>query len=150
VGGFIFERGAWAQAGFARHGASGVLLALNILLDEHIWPGVVSTIRAMLPQLQVESLHHFSGGRLMNCDDGIILRECRREKWILVTFDVNTIPAILSEIAVNQEEHAGMIFISSKSFAQNDYPSLARALVELARSELDADWTNRVVFLSKC
>ena len=86
----------------------------------------------------------------MNCDDGIILRECRREKWILVTFDVNTIPAILSEIAVNQEEHAGVIFISSKSFAQNDHPGLARALVELARSELDADWTNRVVFLSKC
>jgi hypothetical protein len=52
-------------------------------------------------------------------------------------------------MAVNQEEHAGVIFISSKSFAQNDHPSLARALVELARSELDADWTNRVVFLSK-
>ena len=103
----------------------------------------------MLPQLQVESLHHFSGGRLMNCDDGIILRECRSEKWILVTFDVNTIPAILSEMAVNQEEHAGVVFISSKSFAQNDHPSLARALVELASGELDADWTNRVVFLSK-
>jgi hypothetical protein len=67
----------------------------------------------------------------------------------LVTFDLNTIPAILSEMAVNQEEHAGVIFISSKSFAQNDHSSIARALVELARGELDADWTNRVVFLSK-
>jgi hypothetical protein len=52
-------------------------------------------------------------------------------------------------MAVNQEEHAGVIFISSKSFAQNDHSSIARALVELARGELDADWTNRVVFLSK-
>lgn len=103
----------------------------------------------MLPLVKVESLHHFSGGRLMNCDDEIILRECQKEKWILVTFDVNTIPAILSEMAVNQEEHAGVIFISSKSFAQNDHASLARALVELAHGEVDADWTNRVMFLSK-
>lgn len=85
----------------------------------------------------------------MNCDDGIILRECQREKWVLVTFDVNTIPAILTEMAVNQEEHAGVIFISSKSFAQNDYPGIAHALAELARDELDTDWTNRVMFLSK-
>lgn len=122
---------------------------MNLLLDEHIWPGVASIIKAMLPQVKVESLHDFSGGRLMNCDDEIILRECHREKWILVTFDVNTIPAILSEMAVNQEAHAGVIFISSKSFAQNDHSSLARALVDLARGEVDADWSNRVMFLSK-
>jgi predicted nuclease of predicted toxin-antitoxin system len=122
---------------------------LNLLLDEHIWPGVAEIIKAKLPQVQVASLHDFSDGRLMNCDDEIILRECQREKWILVTFDVNTIPAILSEMAVNQEAHAGVIFVSSKSFAQNDHSSLARALVEVARGELDADWTNRVMFLSK-
>jgi hypothetical protein len=103
----------------------------------------------MLLLAKVESLHDFCGGRLMNCDDGIILRECQRKKWILVTFDVNTIPAILSEMAVNQEEHAGVIFVSSKSSAQNDHSSLARALVELACSEVDADWTNRIMFLSK-
>ena len=122
---------------------------MNLLLDEHIWLGVASIIRPMLPLAKVESLHDFCGGRLMNCDDGVILRECQRKKWILVTFDLNTIPAILSEMAVNQEEHAGVIFISSKSFAQNDHSSIARALAELARGELDADWTNRVVFLSK-
>ena len=122
---------------------------MNLLLDEHIWPGVASIIKSMLPLAKVESLHDFCGGRLMNCDDGIILRECQRKKWILVTFDVNTIPAILSEMAVNQEEHAGVIFVSSKSFAQNDHSSIARALVELARGELDADWTNCVMFLSK-
>jgi len=103
----------------------------------------------MCSQLQVESIHGFCGGRLMNCDDGMILRECQIGKWILVTFDVNSIPAILSEMATNQEDHAGVIFVSSKSFAQNDHFSIARALVELARSEVGADWMNRVMFLSK-
>lgn len=48
-----------------------------------------------------------------------------------------------------QEHHAGVIFVSSKSFAQNNHSILAKALVELARGELDADWTSRVLFLSK-
>jgi hypothetical protein len=42
-----------------------------------------------------------------------------------------------------------VVFISSKSFAQNDHSALAKALVELARGEFDTDWTNRVLFLSK-
>jgi hypothetical protein len=122
---------------------------LNLLLDEHIWPGVAAIVRDLLPQVQVESIHDFCGGRLMNCEDGIILRECLNGNWILVTFDVNTIPAILGEMAVTQEDHSGVVFISSKSFAQNDHSALAKALVELARGEFDADWTNRVLFLSK-
>jgi hypothetical protein len=122
---------------------------LNLLLDEHIWPGVAAMIKASLPQVQVESIHDFRGGRLMNCDDEAILRECTNGKWSLVTFDVNTIPALLGEMAVNQDDHAGVIFVSSKSFAQNNHSSLAKALVELARGEFDTDWTNRVLFLSK-
>ena len=122
---------------------------MNLLLDEHIWPGVAALIKASLPQVQVESIHDFRGGRLMNCEDGVILRECLNGEWTLVTFDVNTIPALLGEMAVNQEDHSGVVFISSKSFAQNDHSSLAKALVELARGEFDADWTNRVLFLSK-
>ena len=122
---------------------------MNLLLDEHIWPGVAAIVRDLLPQVQVESIHDFRGGRLMNCEDGIILRECLNGNWILVTFDVNTIPAILGEMAVNQEDHAGVVFVSSKSFAQNEHFTLAKGLVELARGEFDADWTNRVLFLSK-
>lgn len=122
---------------------------MNLLLDEHIWPGVAAMIKALLPQVQVESIHDFRGGRFMNCEDGIILGECANGNWILVTFDVNTIPAVLSEMAMNQEDHAGVIFVSSKSFAQNNHSILTKALVELARGELDADWTNRVLFLSK-
>ena len=122
---------------------------MNLLLDEHIWPGVAAIVRDLLQQVQAESIHDFRGGRLMNCEDGIILRECLNGKWILVTFDVNTIPAILGEMAVNQEDHSGVVFVSSKSFAQNDHSALAKALVELARAEFDSEWKNRVLFLSK-
>ena len=122
---------------------------MNLLLDEHIWPGVTAMIKASLPQVQVESIHDFRGGRLMNCEDGIILRECLNGEWTLVTFDVNTIPAILGEMAVNQEDHSGVVFVSSKSFAQNDHSALAKALAGLARAEFDSEWKNRVLFLSK-
>lgn len=110
---------------------------------------MAAIFRDLLPQVQVESIHDFRGARLMNCEDGIILRECLNENWILVTFDVNMIPAILGEMAVNQEDHSGVVFVSSKSFAQNDHSALAKALVGLARAEFDSDWTNRVLFLSK-
>jgi predicted nuclease of predicted toxin-antitoxin system len=122
---------------------------LKLLLDEHIWPGLASMVKLTLPAADVESIHTFSGGRFLNCDDAEILREARRAGRILVTFDVNTIPALLHEMAAAEELHSGVIFISAKSFAQNDHQGLALALAGLLRDETSADWTNRVMFLHK-
>ena len=122
---------------------------MKLLLDEHIWPGLASMVKLTLPKADVESIHTFSGGRFLNCDDAAILREARRAGRTLVTFDVNTIPALLHEMAAAEELHSGVIFISAKSFAQNDHQGLALALVGLLRDETSADWTNRVMFLRK-
>ena len=122
---------------------------MKLLLDEHIWPGVGALVRKLLPSAEIETIHEYSGGRLMNCDDGAILQETYQAGLTLVTFDVNTIPTLLREMAVAQENHAGVVFISSRSFAQNDHRGLASALVELLRAESSAPWTNRVMFLSK-
>ncbi len=122
---------------------------MKLLLDEHVWPGVASLVKKMLPSAQIESMHDFADGRLMNCDDGVVLDEACRAGCILVTFDVNTIPALLRDKAIAQDCHAGVIFVSSKSFPQNDHPGLARALAEVVRAESKAVWTNRVVFLTK-
>jgi hypothetical protein len=122
---------------------------LKLLLDEHIWPGMVPLLKRMLQGLDVVSIHDFCSGRLMNCDDGIILRECILAERVLVTFDVNSIPWRLGEMAVDQEDHAGVVFFSAKSCAQNDYAGLARSLVQLVIAESDSDWTNRVVFVSR-
>lgn len=85
----------------------------------------------------------------MNVGDDEILLKAHRGGWTLVTFDLNTIPRLLSEKALVSEDHGGIIFISSKSFAQNDYADLAQALSLVARSEAEKDWTNRVMFLSR-
>jgi hypothetical protein len=50
---------------------------------------------------------------------------------------------------ISGEDHGGVIFVSSKSFAQNDHAGLAAALAGLWQSDADADWTNRIVFLSR-
>lgn len=122
---------------------------MKFLLDEHIWPGVAELVKRHTPTAEIVSLHHYSGGRLVNVGDDEILTEAHRGGWTLVTFDLNTIPRLLSEKAVASEDHSGIIFISSKSFAQNDYAGLVQALSLVARSEAEKDWTNRVMFLSR-
>lgn len=123
---------------------------MKLLLDEHIWPGLAAMVQKRLPGTQAESLHEFSCGRFINCEDGMILREAHQSGYTLATFDVNTIPAVLQEMAEAQENHSGVIFISSKSFAQNDHQGVANALVALIEADPDAVWMNRVVFLRKC
>ena len=121
---------------------------MKLLLDEHIWPGVAGLVKQIVPAAEAESIHGFREGRLMNSDDAVILREAHQAGRILVTFDVNTIPALLQEMAELDDEHGGVIFISAKSFAQNDHNGIARALAKIMREEAGSVWTNRVVFLS--
>jgi hypothetical protein len=122
---------------------------LKLLLDEHLWPGVADLVRRGLPGAQIQSLHHYDNGRLMNTTDDEILAEARRGEWTLVTFDLNTIPRLLSDKAMAQEDHGGVIFVSHKSFAQNDHGGLAKALIAVLQSESETDWTNRIMFLSR-
>ena len=122
---------------------------MKLLLDEHIWPGVAGLVKQMIPAADVESIHSFCRGRLINSDDAVILREARQAGRALATFDVNTIPALLQEMAAVDDDHSGVIFISAKSFAQNDHNGIARALAEILREEADTIWTNRVIFLNR-
>jgi len=122
---------------------------LKLLLDEHLWPGLAGLVRRTLPNQKIESLHHYGQGHWLNSPDDELLAEAHRSGWVWVTFDVNTIPRLLQEKAVAGEDHSGVIFISSKSFAQNDHAGLTTALVELIRLDGKGNWTNRVVFLEK-
>jgi len=122
---------------------------LKLLLDEHIWPGVAELVKRQIPEAEVESIHHYADGSLVNTTDDEVLAEAHRDGWTLVTFDLNTIPRLLGEKAMASEDHSGIVFISSKSFAQNDHVRLAQALSLVAQSESAADWRNRVMFLSR-
>jgi len=122
---------------------------LKLLLDEHLWPGLPALVRKFAPGSVVESIHDYRSGALMNCADEHVLAEARRGGFALVTFDLNTIPALLREKATVEEDHEGVIFVSSKSFAQNDHGGLARALAGILLANEGAMWTNRVVYLTR-
>ena len=81
--------------------------------------------------------------------DERLLNEALRDKLVLVTFDLATIPPLLQEMAVTGRNHGGVIFISSRSFPQNDLTGIASALKALHKSSGRTDWKNRAVFLSK-
>ena len=119
------------------------------LLDEHLSPEVVRVAKTLKPKFAVWTLHEWHSGLFVGQSDVRILREAAREGMVLVTFDVNTIPALLQEMAVAGENHAGVVFVSSKTFAQNDSAGIAAALVRLRQSHKSGDWTNRIVFLTK-
>lgn len=122
---------------------------MKLLLDEHIWPGVAGLLRPYVPSAQVDSIHHYDGGILMNTTDEEILAAACRNGWTLVTFDRNTIPSLLREMAATGENHGGVIFVSSKSFAQNDHARLAQALSAVVRSEGETGWSNRTMYLAR-
>ena len=71
-----------------------------------------------------------------------ILEESRRrESFRAVEF---------RDFAVAGEDHAGVLFVSIKSLAQNDFRHLAHAIVALVkRSSGEDNWTNRVDFLTR-
>ena len=122
---------------------------MKLLLDEHLWPGLVELVKRVLPQQKIESLHHYAQGHWLNSPDEDLLTEAHRGGWVWVTFDVNTIPRLLHEKAIASEDHSGVIFISSKSYAQNDHAGLAAALTEVIGREGKGEWTNRIMFLEK-
>jgi predicted nuclease of predicted toxin-antitoxin system len=121
----------------------------KLLLDEHIWPPLAARLREALPGAQIESLHEWRRGRLLHQSDERILLEAREARLTLVTFDLATIPPLLVDKAALGEEHSGVIFISAKSFSQNDHGGLLRAIVRWWPEWSAFSWTNRVEFLRR-
>ena len=121
----------------------------KLLLDEHIFPGIAEQVKKKLPQAKIESLHSWNHARLLQQSDERILLEARQEGWTLLTFDLATIPPLLSQMRAVAADHAGVIFVSRKSFAQNDYGGLVSALVSSWAGWKKLDWKNQMHFLSR-
>lgn len=122
---------------------------LRLLLDEQLYSGLVEMLKAAAPEMQVESVHHWNKGRHLNQPDARILIEAHEAGLTLVSFDVNTIPGLIAEMMECSESHAGVIFASAKTFAQNDYGGFVRALVQLWNHARNDVWTDRGDFLRK-
>lgn len=122
---------------------------LTFLLDEHLPSALIGLLKKAEPELSVETVHSWREGRLLNQPDERILREARQAEMTLVTFDVNTVPATLREMAERDETHFGVVLISSRTFPQNDYQGLVQALLALWKQSKDEIWLNRCVFLRR-
>ncbi len=121
----------------------------KLLLDEHISPVIAGQLRCALPKAKIDSIHSWERGRLRQQSDARILLEARQSGWSLLTFDLATIPPLLADMAELGEDHAGVIFVSSKFFAQNDYGRLVKALCTAWLNWEQQNWKNRVEFLQK-
>jgi hypothetical protein len=115
------------------------------LLDEHL----SSEVAGLGPARLAVALRDWRGGVLLGQSDQRLLAEAASERLVFVTFDLATIPTLLQEMGAVGRNHAGVVFISSRSFAQNDHAGIASALHALHLAYQTEGWTNRVVFLRK-
>jgi hypothetical protein len=121
---------------------------MRLLLDENCPRKLAEVLTREEPLLSFTRIQEWHDGRFMGRDDHEILAAAAPEGLVLFTFDGTTIPSVLTDMAVADQAHAGVVFASSKRMPQRAHMSFAHALVRLWRAEKDADWTNRVVFLS--
>lgn len=78
-----------------------------------------------------------------------MLQAAAARQLTLVTYDLRTIPPLLKIWAETGVHHQGVIFVDRKSIDPGDIGGLIRALCELFDALREADWTDRIVYLTK-
>lgn len=114
-----------------------------LLLDADVPPSVVATLR---------KLGHDAGAAsgdpaLEALGDTELLREATRQNRVLVTFNVADFSEAAKRFAHEQEDHAGIILIHSRSFARTDIGAIARTINGLLRSR--ESFANDCVYLQE-
>lgn len=122
---------------------------LKMLLDEHIPPAVAGGLKMLIRSIKVHALRNWQGGSFLGQPDEVILDEAAALGLTLVTYDLDTIPKILSDRMHMGLPHGGVVFIPQNQIRSSDVGGLVRALSELHKREGKTDWTNRIVFLRR-
>lgn len=122
---------------------------LHLLLDEHISPAVAREAAGKCPGLRIQAFQHWQAGRFLGAPDRVLLPEAIKARLCLVTYDQKTIRPLLKEWAEQGVHHTGVIFVDAKTIPPQDLGGLVKALCRLWTRERQADWTNRVVFLTR-
>ena len=118
-----------------------------LLLDVHIASQVAVRLRRR--GLDAIALPEWHGGANLDLPDDALLRLAAAERRVLATFDVHTIPTLLRMLGDAGIDHAGVILISPRSFRQDDFGGIARALEGVLRDVLPVTATNQVVYLRR-
>lgn len=122
---------------------------LRLLLDEHLSPRIARWLAARRQGLLVQSLQAWEGGAYLGARDELLLSAAREHGLTLVTYDRRTVVPLLKDWAERGISHGGVVFVSMRTLAPNDFRGLTNALLRLWESERRVDWTNRVVFLER-
>ena len=120
---------------------------LSYLLDENISHVVAEQLARKRPEIGVQSVHHWRNGAFVGQEDGRLLRAATQEGLTLVTYDLKTIPPLLTEMAADSEAHAGVVFVDDASIRGNEFGSLVTALIAHWQRYGTQEWNNRVAFL---
>jgi hypothetical protein len=120
---------------------------LKMLLDENLSDEIAHQIKLRRAEIPIDSVHEWKDGILRGQPDEELLRAIAQDSWTLVTYDINTIPPLLVQLAEEGYVHGGVIFISRATIRSNEFGRLVRALTECYDAEQEADWRDRVYFL---
>ncbi len=132
---------------------------LSLLTDEQISPAVARQVRALRPDVPIESLRDWQGGAFEGVADDLLLLAARDAGLTLITYDQKTIPPVLLEWGgygqgqghgQGYKEHAGVIFVDNFTISQAniaDIGGLVSAIIGHWDRTRDWDWTSRIDYL---
>lgn len=120
---------------------------LKFFLDEHLSADICEIASKKTKKYVVESILTFKDGILRGSSDEELLEFCRKNKMILVTGDLATIPTLLKRWAEEERHHQGILFISSKTIRLSDSLRIAKGLVQIAEDYPKMNWTDQILFL---
>jgi predicted nuclease of predicted toxin-antitoxin system len=118
---------------------------MRLLLDEHLPARLAEQLRQN--GIECEIIATWRGGALLGARDAQILEAAAAEGWVLVTYDVHTIPRLLRDRAELGLRHAGVIFVSTARRRQTNIGQLLERLLELLEEMAGQDWQDVCRFL---
>lgn len=121
---------------------------LALLLDENLSDEIVRQVRTKRPDISLFSAHDWEGGRLRGVNDEEVLRAAAEAGLTVVSYDVQTIPLLLVRLVNEAFVHGGIVFVHNAAIRSNDYGTLVRSLIRLYDAEKEAEWKDRLFFLT--
>lgn len=122
---------------------------MRLLLETHVDPAVARELAKLVPELDVELQQHWRGGLLRTADDNELLTAAHEDGYVCVSFDVTTIPLLLTQRYERDVPSPGVILVSRHTFPQNDIAGIARALARVWQRRGGEEWAGRVIFLAR-